>query len=122
MSLKAYQTTASLSENPRDTEYRLFGQVTKALMEAEKLDKSEISRRMDALHWNRRVWSVLASDCSSEGNKLPDMLRANIISLSIWVSKHTSMVMRNEDEIGPLIEINRIIMQGLSPQQDARVS
>jgi len=116
MSLKAYQTTASLSENPRDTEYRLFGQVTKALMEAEKLDKSEISRRMDALHWNRRVWSVLASDCSSEGNRLPDMLRANIISLSIWVGKYTSMVMRNEDEIAPLIEVNRIIMQGLSPQ------
>jgi flagellar protein FlaF len=118
MSLKAYQTTASLGENPRDTEYRLFGQVTKALMEAERLDKSEISKRMDALHWNRRVWSVLASDCSSDGNRLPDMLRANIISLSLWVNRHTSMVMRNEDEIGPLIEINRIIMQGLSPHSE----
>jgi len=115
MSLKAYQTTAQRTENPRLTEYRLFGQVTRALLDAEKLDRSKIVERMEALDWNRRLWSVLAADCSVEGNGLPDMVRANIISLSIWVTKHTSLVMRNQEEIGPLIEINRIIMQGLAP-------
>jgi|SRR6185437_603514 len=115
MSLKAYQTTAQRTENPRLTEYRLFGQVTRALLEAEKLDRRQIVERMEALDWNRRMWSVLASDCSVDGNGLPDMVRANIISLSIWVNKHTSLVMRNQEEIGPLIEINRIIMQGLAP-------
>ena len=115
MSLKAYQTTAQRTENPRLTEYRLFGQVTRALMDAEKLDRSQIVERMEALDWNRRLWSVLASDCSVDTNGLPDIVRANIISLSLWVSKHTSLVMRNLEEIGPLIEINRIIMQGLVP-------
>jgi len=115
MSLKAYQTTAQRTENPRLTEYRLFGQVTRALLDAEKLDRSKIVERMEALDWNRRLWSVLAADCSVDGNGLPDMVRANIISLSIWVTKHTSLVMRNQEEIGPLIEINRIIMQGLAP-------
>ncbi len=115
MSLKAYQTTAQRTENPRLTEYRLFGQVTRALLDAEKLDRSKIVERMEALDWNRRMWSALAADCSVEGNGLPDMVRANIISLSIWVNKHTSAVMRNSEEIGPLIEVNRIIMQGLAP-------
>ncbi len=115
MSLKAYQTTAQRTENPRLTEYRLFGQVTRALLEVEKLDRSKIVERMEALDWNRRMWSTLAADCSIEGNGLPDIVRANIISLSIWVNKHTSQVMRNNEEIGPLIEINRIIMQGLAP-------
>jgi flagellar protein FlaF len=119
MSLKAYQSTATRAENPRQTEYRLFGQVTRALMEAQSLDRSQIRERMDALDWNRRMWSVLASDCSVEGNRLPDQVRANIISLSIWVNKHTSLVMRNQEEIEPLIEINRIIMQGLAPQGTA---
>ena len=118
MSLKAYQTTAARAENPRQTEYRLFGQVTRALMEAEKMDKSMIRERMDALDWNRRMWSVLGADCSVDGNGLPDIVRANIVSLSIWVNKHTSLVMRNQEEIGPLIDINRIIMQGLAPQQE----
>ncbi|ESQ91790.1 hypothetical protein ABAC460_05475 [Asticcacaulis sp. AC460] len=118
MSLKAYQTTAARAENPRQTEYRLFGQVTRALMEAEKMDRSMIRERMDALDWNRRMWSALGADCSVDGNGLPDMVRANIISLSIWVNKHTSLVMRNQEEIAPLIEINRIIMQGLAPQNE----
>jgi flagellar protein FlaF len=30
------------------------------------------------------------------------------------VGKHTSMVIRNQEEFEPLIEINRMIMQGLA--------
>ncbi len=115
MSFKAYQNTAQRTENPRQTEYRLFAQVTRALLDAEKLDRTQIVERMDALDWNRRMWSVLAADCSVDGNGLPEMIRANIISLSLWVNKHTSAVMRNQEEIGPLIDINKIIMQGLAP-------
>jgi flagellar biosynthesis activator protein FlaF len=117
MSLKAYQAASARAEDPRLTEYRLFGQVTRALMEAEKADKLDFKTRLDALDWNRRLWSVLGTDCSVDGNGLPEALRAQIISLSIWVNKHTSLVIRNQEEIGPLIEINRIIMQGLAPGQ-----
>jgi flagellar protein FlaF len=120
MSLKAYQTTAARAEDPRQTEYRLFGQVTRALMEAEQLDKSFIRERMDALDWNRRMWSMLGSDCSLATNGLPEQLRANIISLSIWVNKHTSLVMRNKEDFSPLIDVNRIIMQGLLPQEQTQ--
>ncbi|HTN41198.1 MAG TPA: flagellar biosynthesis regulator FlaF [Asticcacaulis sp.] len=120
MSLKAYQATAARAENPRQTEYRLFGQVTRALLEAEKLDKSFIRERMDALDWNRRMWSMLGADCSLATNGLPDQLRANIVSLSIWVNKHTSLVMRNKEDFAPLIDVNRIIMQGLMPQDQTQ--
>ena len=116
MSLNAYRTASARSENPRDLEYRLFGEVTRALMEAEKTPADELKLRVDALDWNRRMWTTLASDCSSEGNGLPDALRAQLISLSLWVSRHTSAVIRNQEDIGPLIDINRIIMQGLAPR------
>ncbi|CAM3201181.1 flagellar biosynthesis regulator FlaF [Asticcacaulis taihuensis] len=122
MSLKAYQTTAARAEDPRQTEYRLFGQVTRALMEAEQLDRSFIRERMDALDWNRRMWSMLGADCSLATNGLPEQLRANIISLSIWVNKHTSLVMRNKEDFGPLIDVNRIIMQGLLPQEQTQTA
>lgn len=119
MSLQAYQQAAARAESPRDIEYRLFGQVTRALMAAAALDVTDIAGRMDALDWNRRLWSVLASDCSSPGNQLPMQLRASIISLSLWVSRHTSAIMRNEAEFGPLIEVNKMMMQGLEPQREA---
>ena len=122
MSLKAYAQAAQRAEQPRETEYRLFAQVTRALIEAEKLPPTEIQKRADALDWNRRVWTALSNDCSSTGNQLPPQLRASIISLSLWVGKHTSAVMRREEEIEPLIEINRIIMQGLAPAAAAAPS
>lgn len=113
MSLQAYQQAATRAENPRETEYRLFAQVTLALMEAAKCDPTDIRGRIDALDWNRRMWSVLGTDCSDSENGLPPPLRASIISLSIWVAKHTSAVIRREEEIEPLIDVNRTIMQGL---------
>ncbi|MEW5686321.1 MAG: flagellar biosynthesis regulator FlaF [Pseudomonadota bacterium] len=114
MSLQAYQQAATRAESPRDLEYRLFAQVTRALMEAAKLDPNDIGGRADALDWNRRVWAALAADCGRPDNGLPTPLRASIVSLSIWVGKHTSLVIRNKEEIEPLIEINRMIMQGLA--------
>ena len=114
MSLQAYQRTAARTESPREAEYRLFVQVTRALTEAAALDETDVTGRMDALDWNRRVWSALATDCSDPQNALPGPLRASMISLSLWVGKHTSAVMRREEQIEPLIEINRMIMQGLA--------
>jgi flagellar biosynthesis activator protein FlaF len=119
MSVQAYQQAAARAESPRDIEYRLFGQVTRALMGAAETEALEIGARMDALDWNRRLWSVLAADCASDGNQLPAPLRANIISLSMWVNRHTSAIMRNEAEFGPLIDVNKMIMQGLEPRGDA---
>jgi flagellar protein FlaF len=114
MSLQAYQRAAQRAENPREAEYRLFGQVTRALMDAAKADASDFKTRIDALDWNRRLWSALATSCSDPANTLPPEVRATIISLSIWVSKHSSAVMRREEDFEPLIDVNRMIMQGLT--------
>jgi flagellar protein FlaF len=119
MSLQAYQRVAAQAESSRETEYRLFGQVTRALIEAAQLDEKDFSGRMDALDWNRRLWTTLATDCADSDNELPDAVRAQIISISIWVARHTSAVMRKEEQIEPLIDVNRIIMQGLSGQVQA---
>ena len=119
MSLQAYQQAATRAENPRDLEYRLFAQVTRALMDAAALDKTEIGQRADALDWNRRLWATLGADCADPGNQLPKPLRASFISLAIFVDKHTSLAIRNKEEIEPLIEINRMIMQGLASQGSA---
>ena len=122
MSLRAYQQTAARAETPREAEYRLFGQVTRALMEAAKLEQSDLSGRMEALDWNRRLWSTLALDCAAPGNTLPPPLRASIISLSMWVGKYTSLVIRGQDDIQDLIDINRMVMQGLSGQGAAEAA
>lgn len=118
MSYQAYQTAASRTEDPRSAEYRLFGQVTRALLNARDLGPDAIARRADALDWNRRMWTAFAADCASDANQLPESLRAAIISLSIFVSRQSSSAMRSNDDLDTLVEINRTIMQGLAPAGD----
>lgn len=115
MSLRAYQQTAARAESGRELEYRLFGQVTRALIDAASLDPGEVVARADALDWNRRLWAALAGIVAEPENALSAPLKAQIISLSIWVGKYTSSVIRREDDdIQALIDVNRAIMQGLS--------
>ena len=119
MSIQAYQATAQKTEGPRQTEYRAFAIATRGLIDAAALPVTEIGKRGEALAKNRQLWTLLASDCASEGNVLSKPLRAQIISLSMFVDRHTSAVMRQGADIDILIEINRTIMQGLSPAQPA---
>ena len=114
MSLQAYTAAATRTESPRDMEYRLFGQVTRALVHASGVEPTDVATRIDALDWNRRLWSALATDCTSPHNALGQSMRAQIISLSLFVNRHSSEVMRGAEDFSTLIDINRMVMQGLA--------
>lgn len=115
MSIQAYQNAARKTEGPRQTEYRAFAVATRGLIDAAGLPASEVGRRAEALATNRRLWSLLAADCAADGNQLPQPLRAQIISLSMFVDRHSSAVMRQGAALDVLIDINRTMMQGLAP-------
>lgn len=112
MSHHAYQNTQRITEDPRETEYRLFGQVTGALIDAQTRSTSN-GPLAEALDWNRRLWRTLAVDCMDDRNTLPQQVRAQIVSLSLWVTRYSKQVTREGASIEPLIEINRTIMEGL---------
>jgi flagellar biosynthesis activator protein FlaF len=112
MAVTAYQKAQRAAENPRSTEYRLFGQVTGALMDVQNAG-SRGPMLIEAIDWNRRMWSTLAVDCMDNTNQLPKELRASIVSLSLWVTRYSSEVVQQGATLDPLIEVNRTIMQGL---------
>lgn len=113
MSHHAYKNTQRITEDPRSTEYRLFGQVTGALIDAQK-NGVKGGPLAEAIDWNRRLWGTLAADCMDDRNRLPKEVRAQIVSLSMWVTRYSKDVMRQGASMEPLIEINRTIMQGLA--------
>ena len=112
MTLQAYQNVQRVVEDPRTTEYRLFGQVTGALLDA-KNRNAQGAPLIEAIDWNKRMWRTLAADCMDDRNGLTQDLRAKIVSLSLWVSKYSRKVAREKAPLDPLIEINRNVMQGL---------
>jgi flagellar protein FlaF len=112
MSIKAYQRAATQADNPRELEYRAFGQVTAALVRV-KEEQPATTVVAEAIDANRRLWNVLSADCAVPENQLPLALRGQIISLAMWVARYSSDVLRNGADVEPLIDINRSMMEGL---------
>jgi flagellar biosynthesis activator protein FlaF len=112
MTHRAYENTLRKTEPPRATEYRLFGQITGALIDAQRSGATGGSLA-ETVDWNRKLWRVLAADCLDDRNRLPEHVRAKIVSLSLWVGKYSKQVTRKGAPVTPLIEVNRTIMQGL---------
>jgi flagellar biosynthesis activator protein FlaF len=114
MSIQAYQRAATQAESPRELEYRAFGMATAALVRAKELPRTQTGAIAEALDANRRLWNVMSADCSLPENKLSLALRAQIISLALWVAKYSTEVMRDGADIDPLIDVNRSMMEGLA--------
>ncbi|SRR5579862_7101200 len=112
MTLQAYKNTQRITEDSRTTEYRLFGQVTGALIDAQR-NRQSGSPLVEAVDWNKKLWRTLAADCMDERNQLPQDVRAKIVSLSLWIAKYSRSVTRDGASLDPLIQVNRTIMQGL---------
>jgi flagellar biosynthesis activator protein FlaF len=113
LGVSAYRRTIVSTESPRAVEHRLLGQVTGALITAMHTGQSG-SALVDTLHWNREMWSTFSATCAGSDNRLPPALRASIISLALWVDRHTSEVIAGKASVEDLIEVNRMIMDGLS--------
>lgn len=113
MSIKAYQRAATQAEDPRELEYRAFGQATAGLVRI-KEGAPTIAEKVAAIDLNRRLWNMLSADCAAPENKLPMALRGQIISLALWVSRYSSEVLREGADIEPLIDINKMMMEGLA--------
>ncbi len=115
MSLNAYQRTRSITESPRATECRLMRQITGEMIAAR--DAGVVGVPLTAvLFRNREVWNAFSTACGARGNRLPDALRASIISLGLWVDRFTSVVAAGREDIGDLIDVNRAIIQGLEQE------
>ena len=112
MSLAAYQRTRAIAETPREAEYRLMSQITGEMIQARDKGLSG-GALMPTLWRNREVWNAFSTACGAPGNQLPDTLRASIISIALWVDRHTSEVVTGKDTIDDMITVNRSIIEGL---------
>ena len=119
MSYAAYTKVQNVAENGKDIEYRLLGQVTAALMGADKAGATMKMIAESAL-WNRDVWATFRLDLSHADNGLPHGLKKQLIDLSYWVDRETRDVLDNRSDLKTLIEVNRNIMEGLKPKTNVQ--
>ncbi len=109
----AYAANKTPIRTSRGTEYDAFAHVTHRLKSAEARGPAGFADVAQALHANRRLWTMLAADVAEDGNGLPRDLRARIFYLAEFTVQHSRKVLRGEDSAEALVEINTAIMRGL---------
>ena len=111
---QAYQTSQKLGAGARQTEARALMEAARR-MSTVKENGDDRSEYRAALRLNWRLWTIIQSDIASEENALPLEIKANVMSLSIFIDKHTVGALAEPDngKLDVLIEINRNIASGL---------
>ncbi|MCI5041768.1 MAG: flagellar biosynthesis regulator FlaF [Donghicola eburneus] len=103
--------------SPREIEYKAFAKVTRALKLSADDTASNIGKRAKALHDNRQLWTILATDLAGGGNKLSENLRADLLSLAAYSINQSSRAIKDPALLPGLIEINTNMMRGLGTKQ-----
>jgi flagellar protein FlaF len=97
----------------KDRERQVLDKSIKMLEDAR--DNGPRSREaIEALFFVNRVWVRFIEDLGSPENELEQELRANLISIGIWVLRETEKIRIGESEnFEGIIDISSIIRDGL---------
>lgn len=111
---KAYGTNTSPVRTPRNTEYAAFARVTQKMRAAAAQGRLGFGDLARAIHENRQLWSILAIDVADRNNRLPHSLRGQIFYLAEFVAEHSRKVLKGDQSVEALVEINTAVMRGLA--------
>lgn len=116
---QAYRSSQRLGSSARDTEAQALLEAARRLDAAAGSEDNRDAYRA-ALRLNWRLWTIIQADISSEGSPLPDEIRQNILSLSVFIDRHTVKALAEPDrgKLNILIDINRNIAAGLMANVD----
>lgn len=69
---------------------------------------------IEAIHFTNRLWTTFVEDLGSPDNVLPRELRANLISIGLWLLREAEEVRQGRsDNFEGLIEVSQIIRDGI---------
>ena len=117
--LEAYAQTQKSSMPPREIEAMAFTKAALMLEEA-KTTLDDYDAYSSALKFNQLLWTIIQADVVDKENNLPPQIKANILSLSIFVDRQTIKALANtkEDHLEVLININKNLAEGLMARPD----
>jgi flagellar protein FlaF len=111
--IQGYRSVQLHTESGRGVEAKLFAEITAELVRAARNGKAGFQDLVTALHRNRLLWDALMVDLADRRNGLPDALRAELIGLGHFVRTFSGHVLRGQEDVQPLIDVNSSILAGL---------
>jgi flagellar protein FlaF len=105
-----------LEDNPHDSRDREREALEHAINLLQLAKQKGLNSReaIDALHYVRKLWMILIEDLANPENDLPDVLKADLINVGIWITRETDMIRVGKSEnFEGLIDMCGIIRDGL---------
>jgi flagellar protein FlaF len=97
----------------RDRERQLLNRSIALLNEAQQAGTDSL-KAIEALHFTNRLWTTFVEDLGNAENALPKELRANLISIGLWLLREAEEVRQGRSEnFEGLIEVSQIIRDGI---------
>jgi flagellar biosynthesis activator protein FlaF len=109
----AYAQPAAPTRTPRAAEYEVIARITQRLSAASARRKDNFPGLIAALAENEQLWTTLAADVASDGNGLPQALRAKLFYLYRFTAEHSRKVRLGAASPDVLVEINTAVLRGL---------
>lgn len=99
--------------NAKDRERQALSKSIELLSAAR--DNTQVaSASIEALFYTRRVWVRFIEDLQNSENQLDDELRANLISIAIWILKECELIRKRQStNYQGIIDVTTIIKDGL---------
>lgn len=107
----------ALTDSPREARAREREAITRSIeyMEAAEQTGPQSREAIVAANFLRQLWTILIEDLASPGNELPAMLRAQVISIGLWIMRHAEDIrMERQTSFRPAIDISKLILEGLT--------
>lgn len=97
----------------RDREKQLLTRSIDMLVNAREVGLQS-REAIEALLFLSRVWTLFVEDLGNPDNALPKELRANLISIGLWLLREAEEVrLGRSDNVEGLIEVSQIIRDGM---------
>lgn len=79
------------------------------------LENGPASREaVEAIYFTRKLWTFFIEDLAKPENDLPQQLRADLISIGLWVMREAEAIrLGNSTNFKGLIEVSQLIAGGL---------
>jgi flagellar protein FlaF len=113
---QSYASMAQKTGNPRELEAQLLLRAAAKMKVVSEDAAATREQIIDAIRYNRRLWTVFADTVSKSENPLPDVIKQNITSLALFIMRQSiaAEAEPNAQRLAVLISINREIAAGLA--------
>jgi flagellar protein FlaF len=105
-----------LDETPQSARQRERQAIERSieLLRAAEVAGVRSREAVEALLFVRKLWSLLIEDLAKADNDLPNQLRADLISIGLWIMREAEQIrLEKSDNFKGIIEVSTTIRDGL---------